>query len=172
MPEHGGSFFAGKNSKENHNVRAKETRSKTGGRNHGERNEEFNFATQVEKESMNVEAIKGKFEKFSTPIKEAWILHRKGNNHAGDLVGAHAEGLSTTNAKISPRDSGGSTGALVGDFSKKNRSVSPRDSGRAGYVIEGSNQQHVMHEAAFKNFGGPYSGPLIADIEKSIRKAH
>ena len=175
MPEHGESFFAGENSKGNHNIRDKETRRETGGRNRGERNGEFNFETQVEKESMNVEAIKGKFEKFSTPTREAWIPHRKGNNHARGLDGAHAGGLSKRNTKLSPRDSGCSAGVLVGDFSKKkNTSLSPHDSGRAGRVIESPNQQHdfVTYDAVFKNSGGPYSGPLIANIEKSIREAH
>jgi hypothetical protein len=52
--------------------------------------------------------------------------------------------------------------------------LSPRDSRHAGRVIESPNQQQefVTHDAAFQNSGGPYSGPLLVDIEKYIKKAH
>jgi hypothetical protein len=77
MAEQGERAFAGENSKGNHTVRAKEARSDITGRNRGERYGEFKFETQMEKESNKVEAIKGKFEKFSTPTREAWIPRRK-----------------------------------------------------------------------------------------------
>ncbi|KAE8037721.1 hypothetical protein FH972_010286 [Carpinus fangiana] len=60
----------------------------------------------MEKESNNVEAIKGKFDKFSTPTREAWIPRRKGENIAGDSDGAHAEDFPKN--KLSSSELGGS----------------------------------------------------------------
>jgi hypothetical protein len=44
----------------------------------------------------------------------------------------------------------------------------------AGNLIESppQQQQNVTHEAIFQKSGGLYSGPLLADIEKSIKEAH
>jgi hypothetical protein len=76
---------------------------------------------------------------------------------------------------LSPRDSkSANKAAYVGNFSKTNMGLSPRDSGCVGRELESPIQQQelVTYEAALQNSGGPYSGPLLADIEKSIMEAH
>ena len=72
--EHGERSFARDNSRGNHNVRAKETRSGNTGRNRGERNDKIFFESQMEKERNNVGALIGQFE---------------GRNHAGDSSGTY-----------------------------------------------------------------------------------
>jgi hypothetical protein len=116
--EYGERSFAGDNSRDNHNVLAKETGSGKKGRNRGEDNDEILFESQTKKERNNVGALRGQFEKFSTPYKEAWIPCNEGKNRAGVSAGAHA-----------------------GKVSKNFSSLSPRKSGHAGHIIESPPQQ-------------------------------
>jgi hypothetical protein len=153
--EYGERSFAGETSRRNHDAQAKETRSEKLGRNRGDRNDEIFFESKTERERNNVGALRGQFEKISTPYKEAWIPRNKGKEGAGVSASVHLR-------KVSPR------------AGKNHAGTSPRESRHAGHVIESppQQQQKATHEAIFQTSGGPYSGPLLADIEKSIKEAH
>jgi hypothetical protein len=96
VAEYGERSFTIETSKRNHDARAKETRSEKLGRNRGDRNDEIFFESKTERERNNVGALRGQFEKISTPYKEAWIPRNEGKEGAGVSAGAHSR-------KVSPR---------------------------------------------------------------------
>jgi hypothetical protein len=80
--EYGEWSFADETSRRNHDARAKETRSEKLGRNRGDRNDEIIFESKTERERNNIGALRGQFEKISTPYKEVWIPRNKGKEGA------------------------------------------------------------------------------------------
>jgi hypothetical protein len=103
------------------------------------------------RKEINLERFGENLKSLTTPCKEAWISRNEGRNQAGDSASAHA-----------------------GKASRNSKELSPRGCGHAGHVTESPTQlQHkATTETAFQTSGSPFSGPVLAYIEKSIKEAH
>ena len=102
----GENSFASVSYRGNHNRWAKEFRSGNQGRNHEECDKAIFFESHMEKESNKFGTLRGKFEKLTTPCKEAWIPRNEGRNQAGDSAGGHVEKNSKNSKEKLPRDMG------------------------------------------------------------------
>jgi hypothetical protein len=153
-----GENSAGEDLHGRHNVRAKDRNTNYAGDNRGEELRASHFEFQTEKERSYVGVMKGHFEKFPNPNKETWIPRNEGKINEGVIDGAHARKAVTAgdHAEKSP---------------KRKVQLSPNGPGHVKHAKESPANQQAMSGLFFQSPGGSYSGPIIADVEKSMKGA-
>jgi hypothetical protein len=132
-------------------TKSKDGEGELSGVNWGRKKDTFQVRPQLEKEDNYVGVMREHFENQPAQFKKEWKMSKEGKI-TGDINAGAGRGISMMGTtQLSP------SGLRQVEREKK---------------VESPTKQHVMQQGGvFKNPGGPFSGPVLAEVERSIMGA-